>query len=152
MTRTGRRVLLASAVVVALAAGGLATYYTTDTRAKEARKAPKGPPAVPVTVAAAAQESVPIRVSAIGNVEAFLTVALKARVDGQIVAVNFREGQPVAKGEVLVVIGALIDLPAVVLLAGPERWRLQGLLTSVIVFWCGGRCARCSIVLAARGE
>jgi len=101
MTRTGRRVLLASAVVVALAAGGLATYYTTDTRAKEARKAPKGPPAVPVTVAAAAQESVPIRVSAIGNVEAFLTVALKARVDGQIVAVNFREGQPVAKGEVL---------------------------------------------------
>ena len=101
MTRTGRRVLLASAVVVALAAGGLATYYTTDTRAKEARKAPKGPPAVPVAVAAAAQESVPIRVSAIGNVEAFLTVALKARVDGQIVAVNFREGQLVAKGEVL---------------------------------------------------
>jgi len=101
MTRTGRRVLLASAVVVALAAGGLATYYTTDTRAKEARKAPKGPPAVPVTVAAAAQGSVPIRVSAIGNVEAFLTVALKARVDGQIVAVNFREGQLVAKGEVL---------------------------------------------------
>ena len=86
MTRTGRRVLLASAVVVALAGGGLATYYTTDIRAKEARKAPKGPPAVPVTVATAAQQSVPIRVSAIGNVEAFLTVALKARVDGQIVA------------------------------------------------------------------
>jgi multidrug efflux system membrane fusion protein len=101
MTRTGRRVLLASAVVVALAGGGLATYYTTDIRAKEARKAPKGPPAVPVTVATAAQQSVPIRVSAIGNVEAFLTVALKARVDGQIVAVNFREGQPVAKGDVL---------------------------------------------------
>ena len=101
MTRTGRRVLLASAVVVALAAGGLATYYTTDTRAKDARKAPKGPPAVPVTVAAAAQQSVPIRVSAIGNVEAFQTVALKARVDGQIVTVNFREGQPVSKGEVL---------------------------------------------------
>src|SRR5207237_579045 len=79
----------------------LAACYTIDTGAKEARKARKGPPAVPVTVAAAAQESVPIRVSAIGNVEAFLTVALKARVDGQIVAVNFREGQLVAKGEVL---------------------------------------------------
>jgi multidrug efflux system membrane fusion protein len=47
------------------------------------------------------QESVPIRVTAIGNVEPFLTVALKARVDGQIVDVNFREGQPVKKGEVL---------------------------------------------------
>jgi multidrug efflux system membrane fusion protein len=101
MTRTSRRVLLASALVVALAAGGLATYYTSDIRAKEARKAPKGPPAVPVTVVEAAQQTVPIRVPAIGNVEAFLTVAVKARVDGQIVAVNFREGQPVAKGEVL---------------------------------------------------
>src|SRR6185503_20731520 len=101
MTRTGRRVLIASALAVALAAGGVATYYTTDTRAKEGRKAPKGPPAVPVTVAAAVLETVPIRVTAIGNVEAFLTVALRARVDGQIVVVNFREGQPVAKGDIL---------------------------------------------------
>ncbi len=101
MTRTGRRVLIASALMVALAAGGVATYYTTDTRAKEGRKAPKGPPAVTVTVAPAVQETVPIRVTAIGNVEAFLTVAIRARVDGQIVVVNFREGQPVAKGEIL---------------------------------------------------
>src|SRR5207249_12330139 len=38
---------------------------------------------------------------AIGNVEAYSTVALKARVDGQIVEVNFREGAPVKKGEIL---------------------------------------------------
>lgn len=101
MTRTGRRVLLASALVVVVAGIVLAGYYTSDFRAKEARKAPKGPPAVPVTVAAALQEAMPIRVAAIGNVEAYQTVALKARVDGQIVAVNFREGDPVAKGEVL---------------------------------------------------
>jgi len=101
MTRTGRRVLFASALAIAVAGVALAGYYTRDFRAKEASKASKGPPAVPVTVAAAAQESVPIRVTAIGNVEPFLTVALKARVDGQIVDVNFREGQPVKKGEVL---------------------------------------------------
>ena len=101
MTRTGRRVLLASALLVTGAAIVLAGYYTSDFRAKEARKAPKGPPAVPVTVSAAVQEAVPIRVAAIGNVEAYQTVAVKARVDGQIVAVNFREGQPVAKGAVL---------------------------------------------------
>ena len=101
MTRTGRRVLLASALLAAAATIVLAGYYTSDFRAKEARKAPKGPPAVAVTVAAALQEVMPIRVAAIGNVEAYQTVALKARVDGQIVAVNFREGQPVAKGEVL---------------------------------------------------
>jgi len=56
---------------------------------------------VPVTVAPVAQETVPIELRAIGNVEAYSTVALKARVDGQIVKVNFREGQPVRKGDVL---------------------------------------------------
>lgn len=101
MTRTGRRVLLASALVVVVAGIVLAGYYTSDFRAKEARKAPKGPPSVPVTVASVMQQAVPIRVAAIGNVEAFLTVAVKARVDGQIVAVNFREGQSVKKDEVL---------------------------------------------------
>jgi len=52
-------------------------------------------------VALVAQETVPIELRAIGNVEAYSTVALKARVDGQIVEVNFREGQPVRKGAVL---------------------------------------------------
>jgi len=102
MTRTGRRLLIASGLVVALVAGGVAAYFSTDSRAKESRKgAGKGPPAVPVSVATVVQQTVPIRLQAIGNVEAFQTVALKARVDGQIVAVNFKEGQPVKKAEIL---------------------------------------------------
>lgn len=101
MTRTSRRVLIAGVLLAAVAAAGLAAYFSTDSRAREARKAPKGPPAVPVTVARVAQETVPVRLQAIGNVEPYLTVALKARVDGQIVAVNFREGQAVKTGEVL---------------------------------------------------
>jgi multidrug efflux system membrane fusion protein len=56
---------------------------------------------VPVSVAPVLQETVPIRLQGIGNVEAYQTVSLKARVDGQIVTVNFREGDPVKKGEVL---------------------------------------------------
>jgi len=101
MTRTSRRVLIAAALVVAVAAGGLAFYFASDSRAKDARKAAKGPPAVPVTVARVVQESVPVRLRAIGNVEAFSTVSLKARVDGQIVEVNFKEGASVSKGDVL---------------------------------------------------
>jgi len=101
MTPARRRVLIAGALLVALAAGGIAAYFSTDSRAKESRKAAKGPPAVAVTVATAAQESVPIRVQAIGNVEPYLTVAVKARVDGQIVTVNFREGEEVHKGDIL---------------------------------------------------
>src|SRR5207302_4871540 len=101
MTAASRRFLIAGAAVVALAAGAIAAYSSTDSEAKEGRKAAKGPPAVPVTVASVSQETVPIRLQAIGNVEAYSTVALKARVDGQIVEVNFREGAPVKKGDVL---------------------------------------------------
>jgi membrane fusion protein, multidrug efflux system len=101
MTPTSRRVLIAGGVLVAIVAGALAAYVSSDIRAKEGRKATKGPAAVTVLVAPAVQESVPIRVQAIGNVEAYLTVALKARVDGQIIEVNFKEGAPVKKGEVL---------------------------------------------------
>ncbi len=101
MTPASRRFLIAGAVVVALVAGGIAAYFSTDSGAKEGGKAGKGPPPVPVTVAPVAQETVPIELRAIGNVEAYSTVALKARVDGQIVKVNFREGQPVGKGDVL---------------------------------------------------
>jgi multidrug efflux system membrane fusion protein len=56
---------------------------------------------VPVTVARVVQETVPVRINAIGNVEAFSTVQVKARVDGQITEVNVREGAPVKKNDVL---------------------------------------------------
>jgi membrane fusion protein, multidrug efflux system len=99
--RKNHRLVLATALVVCLGALGAGTYLITDGRAKEARKAPKGPPAVPVTVAAAESQTVPVRLQAIGNVEPHLTVAIKARVDGEIVAVNFKEGQEVRKNQVL---------------------------------------------------
>jgi len=101
VTPTSRRVLIVGGLLVALTAGGLAAYFASDSRAKEQRKGPKGPLAVPVTVARVEQQTLPVRLRAIGNVEAFATVAVKARVDGQIVAVNFREGEAVSKGDVL---------------------------------------------------
>ena len=54
-----------------------------------------------VTVATVEQKSVPVRVEGIGLVEAFTFVQIKGRVDGQIVEVNFKEGQEVKKGDVL---------------------------------------------------
>jgi membrane fusion protein, multidrug efflux system len=101
MTQASRRLFAAGTVLIALVAVGLGIYFIADGRAKDSRKAPKGPPAVPVTVAPVLQETVPIRLQAIGNVEAYQTVALKARVDGQIMVVNFREGDPVKKGDAL---------------------------------------------------
>ena len=43
----------------------------------------------------------PVKIDAIGNVEAFTSVAIKVRVDGQITEVNFKEGQEVKQGEIL---------------------------------------------------
>src|SRR5919197_776973 len=106
MTPARRRLLMGAALLVILGAAlaayfGAGSYFSIDTRAKEGRKAAKGPPSVPVTVATVLKETVPVQLAAIGNVEAYSTVALKARVDGQIVEVNFKEGAPVKKGEVL---------------------------------------------------
>ena len=53
---------------------------------------------VPVMTALAEKRTVPLRLTAVGNVEAFTTVAIKARVDGQITKVLFRDGDRVAKG------------------------------------------------------
>lgn len=101
MTIAQRRLVTASALIAALAIVGVSTYFLADGRAKESRIATKGPPPVPVTVAVVAQQSVPVQLQAIGNVEAFSTVAVRSRVDGQIVEVNVREGAPVKRGEPL---------------------------------------------------
>jgi membrane fusion protein, multidrug efflux system len=60
-----------------------------------------GVPAVPVTVGEVTRETVPLELSAIGNVQAYTTVAIKSQVNGQLMKVHFREGQEVRKGEVL---------------------------------------------------
>lgn len=96
----GKRYAVLAGVAVALAAGGLIAYFSADSRAKE-KPAAKGPGAIPVAVVAAMQQTIPVRLQAIGNVEAYTSVAVKSRVDGQILDVQFREGQEVKKGEVL---------------------------------------------------
>ena len=96
----GRKAVAAGSALVVAAVLGLVLYFTHDSGAKEKRAGRDVPPA-PVEVATAQQRTVPVDLEAIGTVDAHSTVALKARVDGQIVAVNFREGQPVRRGEVL---------------------------------------------------
>jgi len=96
----GKRYAILAGVAVAVAAGGLIAYFSADSRARE-KPAAKGPGAAPVAVVAAVQQTIPVRLQAIGNVEAYTSVAVKSRVDGQILEVHFREGQEVKKGEVL---------------------------------------------------
>ncbi len=58
-------------------------------------------PPVPVTAATAASKSVPIELRPIGNVESVASIPVKAQVNGELVAIHFKEGQDVQKGELL---------------------------------------------------
>ncbi|MCW5981683.1 MAG: efflux RND transporter periplasmic adaptor subunit [Bryobacteraceae bacterium] len=60
-----------------------------------------GAPAAPVRVAKIVRQDLPYDIQAIGNVEAYSSVAVKARVQGQILRVHIRDGQDVREGQLL---------------------------------------------------
>src|SRR5437868_8277793 len=66
---------------------------------KEAPPPPKA--AVPVVVTTVAQQTVPVEVRAIGNVEPYSTVQIKSQVNAQLEKVHFRQGDEVRKGQLL---------------------------------------------------
>lgn len=63
-----------------------------------------GPQSVSVAVAKAETRDIPVYLQGLGSVEAFNTVVVKSRLDGQLVEVHFKEGQEVNKGDLLAVI------------------------------------------------
>src|SRR4051812_45722147 len=81
---------IAGVLGIVVVAAAVLTYFGGEIRANEPKRG-RGPAAVPVSVATVQQQTVPFRLQAIGNVEAFSTVTVKARVDGQIVEVGFKE-------------------------------------------------------------
>jgi multidrug efflux system membrane fusion protein len=94
------RRLLIGVAVLALAAG-VASVAIRSTSGSHATGPKAAQPAVPVTVAPVVVRTVPVRLRAVGNVEPYKTVAIKARVDGQIVGVRFKEGDEVHQGDTL---------------------------------------------------
>lgn len=83
--------VLAASVALSSCAGGEA----------DRPRAAGGPAAVPVTVTNVVEKEMPLDVSAVGAVEAFATVAVRAQVTGELKAVNFRQGEDVQAGQVL---------------------------------------------------
>jgi multidrug efflux system membrane fusion protein len=81
----------------------LAWRVVVQSRADAAsRNAPGAtPPAIAVDTAAVTHADVPIYLSGLGTVQAFYTVTVTARVDGELQKVAFTEGQTVHKGDLL---------------------------------------------------
>jgi len=85
-------------VSVALAACMLGACSDKSGAPADAKKAA---PAVPVLIGQVVEKSMPMRLHAIGNVETVASVAVKSRVDGQIIATPVHDGQDLAKGDLL---------------------------------------------------
>ena len=89
MRHAGRLLVL----VALLAAAGCSDRASGTQRATA--------PPVPVLVAEAVRRDVPLDVSVIGTVQALTTVGVKSQVSGQVVKVNFTEGQDVKAEQLL---------------------------------------------------
>jgi multidrug efflux system membrane fusion protein len=92
-----------ASAIGALAAviGGGYLFLQHDGRDRTAAAAAAGQAGIPVTVAIAEKQNVPIYVRGIGTVQAFNMAVIKTRVDGEIVKVSFQEGQDVKAGDPL---------------------------------------------------
>jgi multidrug efflux system membrane fusion protein len=94
------RPAVGAAAVAALFAA--AAIWWSNFGGNEPRAAAQsGPPLVPVTAGTVVAQDVPVLLHGIGTVQAYNMVTVKTRVDGQIVKVDFNEGQEVKEGDPL---------------------------------------------------
>lgn len=101
---SGRSLLLAGVVLTALAGGASFLLLPPQQAAQASDGAVAAPPAVPVQVAAVEHRSVVPWEEFSGRLEAVDRVEIRSRVSGQVLAVHFREGGLVKKGDLLVTI------------------------------------------------
>ncbi len=101
-TITAYKYLMCLFLCVAVTATGCKAKTPEASGGKEVKGAAKSAQRpVPVTADIAAQKNIPIEIKAIGNIESYSTVSIKARVNGELQKVHFNEGQEVSKGKLL---------------------------------------------------
>ncbi len=98
---TRRKTLIVVAAVVAITVATAIVFARRGVNSAAAAANAKAAPATPVLVAHAVLGDVDNVVELPARVEAKSSVVIKSRIDGQIVAILAREGQPVRSGDVL---------------------------------------------------
>jgi multidrug efflux system membrane fusion protein len=93
-----KRLMIAFILGVAVIGGG-ATFYVGNAEAPAA--AAPAPPRVPVVTAPVESKDVPIYLRGVGTVIAYNNVVVRSQITGQLVSVNFQQGQTVHKGNLL---------------------------------------------------
>src|ERR1700752_437039 len=107
-----KKVVVPALLIAVLAAGGL--LYFTYSHPLEKADATPAPPAAPIVAGTVTQHDVPIYLTGVGTVIAYETDVVRAQIQGQIISINFTEGQHVHAGDLLAQIDpgpyqALID-------------------------------------------
>ena len=107
-----KKKVVIAASVIALVIGGGGLFHSTYPNLFQ--KAVAAPAPVPVVAATVAQKDVPIYLNGVGTVIAYNTDVVRAQIQGQIISINFTEGQTVYAGDLLAQIDprpyqALID-------------------------------------------
>lgn len=97
-----RRVWATAVVALVLAAaGGAAHFVLQRAPTASAAESPPPAPAIPVTVGTVTPRNMPMLLQGIGTVQAYKTDTIRTRVDGEITAVHFTDGQEVNAGTLL---------------------------------------------------
>jgi membrane fusion protein, multidrug efflux system len=88
---------------VAVTALGILLWVVLHARSTgKASAAERRPAPIPVSAAVAESGSINVYFTGLGSVTPLATITVKTRIDGQLMSVNYREGETVHKGQLLV--------------------------------------------------
>ena len=100
MSRFWKIALIVLAVVIVAVIAVRVLHKPAGAGAKGADGKDNAPP-VPVTVVPVVKQNVPVYLTALGTVQALNTVTVLPQISGRLLSIDFGEGQPVTKGQVL---------------------------------------------------
>ena len=95
-----RKPIMLAALLIVVLAGGAGFALLRGPASKSSAAPPASPP-VPIVAGTVAQHDVPIYLTGVGTVVAYNTVVVRSQIQGQLVSINFTEGQTVHAGDLL---------------------------------------------------